>query len=65
MTNREIAKTSEFFQECCAKANVRATGRQASRFINSTGMAYKVHKKFRKPLELGQGGYYAPVEVMK
>ncbi len=58
MTNREFAKKDETFRDRCEMANVKPTGRQASRFINSTGMAFKVHKRFRKPLEPGQGGYY-------
>lgn len=40
MTNRKFAETNRHFQECCAKAEVEATMRQASKFRRGKGAAY-------------------------
>jgi len=58
-----FAKKSETFQKRCRQANVRPTGRQASRFINCKGIAWKVWQRKAKPLVPGMAGYYASVEV--
>ena len=63
MTNREFAKKDETFQKRCAFANVRATGRQASKYLMGTGMAYKVNTLKAKPLLPGMSGHFAPVGV--
>ena len=63
MTKREFAKKDETFQNRCKMANVRATGRQASKYLMSTGMAWNVRMHKAKPLLPGMGGYYKPVEV--
>lgn len=44
MTNREFSKDKEFI-ECCERANVKPTARQASKFRNQQGLAYKIGKK--------------------
>lgn len=40
MTNRTFAEKNKHFQECCVKAGVEATMRQASKFRRSKGAAY-------------------------
>ena len=42
MTNSEFAKKDEFFIECCKRAGVEPGTRQASKFRNKQGLAYKV-----------------------
>jgi len=41
-TNRNFANTDEAFNACCADANVHPTVRQASKFRNGYGAAYRV-----------------------
>jgi hypothetical protein len=40
-TNKYFAKTDTHFQEACILAEVKPTKRQASKFRNSKGIAYK------------------------
>jgi len=40
MTNRKFAETNKHFKECCLKAEVEATMRQASKFRRGIGAAY-------------------------
>ena len=40
MTNRTFAEKNKHFQECCLKAEVEATMRQASKFRRGIGAAY-------------------------
>ena len=44
MTNLEFSRTKEFI-EICKKAGVEPTQRQASKFRNKKGTAYKHHKE--------------------
>jgi len=44
MTNREFAKQDQTFKMCCEKAKVEPTVRQASKFRNRKGAAYRVLK---------------------
>lgn len=41
MTNREFANTDANFQEKCSEADIPATKRQASKFRNKKGKAFK------------------------
>ena len=40
-TNKEFAETNKIFKDMCVKAGVNATIRQASKFRNKKGSAYK------------------------
>ena len=44
MTNSEFAKTNKKFKEFCKIANVNPTTRQASKWRNQKGTAYKLFK---------------------
>jgi hypothetical protein len=41
MTNRIFAETDQYFQACCKAVEIPATKRQASRWHNKKGLAYK------------------------
>jgi hypothetical protein len=41
MTNKEFAEKDEAFKEACAKVNLPATKRQASKWRRGFGLAYK------------------------
>ena len=47
MTNKKFSE-EKYFVSCCAKAAVDATMRQASKFRNEKGSAYKVRKSVDK-----------------
>lgn len=40
-TNKVFAKESTAFKKACEKASVEATSRQASKYRNKKGVAYK------------------------
>jgi hypothetical protein len=42
MTNKAFARDDKAFQMCCEKAKVEPTARQASKFRNHKGAAYKI-----------------------
>ena len=42
MTNADMAKNDKYFHKCCKIAGVNATKRQASKFKNKKGLAYKI-----------------------
>lgn len=44
ITNAEFARTDGHFQRCCADAGVDPTSRQASKFRNQKGIAYKTNQ---------------------
>jgi hypothetical protein len=44
MTKAEFAKTDKTFQEACEKAGIKPTPRQASKWFNKKGLAYKTGK---------------------
>ena len=41
MTNQEFSDTDKSFLEACGKAKIEPTTRQASKWRNHKGMAYK------------------------
>jgi len=43
MTNKEF-KEDKHFRACCKKMDIGATKRQASKFRNKKGLAYKANK---------------------
>jgi len=45
MKNSEFAEKDEVFLKACEKADVKPTKRQASRFRNKKGMAYRFKRK--------------------
>lgn len=45
VSNQEFAKLNDSFIQCCIDANVEATPRQASKFRNKKGAAYKARVK--------------------
>ena len=45
VTNREFAKTDNHFIRCCEKAKTKPTPRQASKFRNKRGLAYRITVK--------------------
>ena len=45
MTNREFSTNNKQFREACEKANVQPTKRQASRWRQQRGSAWKVRSK--------------------
>ena len=47
MSNAEYAKTNTHFLACCEKANAKPTARQASKFRNGYGEAYKIHEAIK------------------
>lgn len=48
-TIREFARNDKKFIEACNKAKVENTRRQASKFLNKKGLAYKVMKGLVAP----------------
>lgn len=48
VTNKEFAEKDEFFKNCCGKAGVNPTVRQASKFRNGKGSAYKHRKRVKE-----------------
>ncbi len=46
MTNKEFLKDKAFL-ECCKKANIEPSKRQASKFRNKKGIAYKYHEEVK------------------
>ena len=44
MTNKEFAQKDSGFHTACEKAGIEATKRQASKFRNQKGKAYKNRK---------------------
>lgn len=42
MTNKEFATKNDLFIKCCERAGVTPTARQASKFRNYKGRAFKV-----------------------
>ena len=44
MTNEEFRKCDPVFKKACEAANIEPTSRQASRWRNKKGIAYKVSK---------------------
>lgn len=45
MTNKKFAEKDKGFREACEKAGVEPTTRQASKFRNKKGSAYKASKE--------------------
>ena len=45
-----MAANNKAFQRACVTANVRPTKRQASKYINKKGIAWKVEKGLAAPL---------------
>jgi hypothetical protein len=45
MTNKEFAETNKAFQKACENAGVKPTPRQASKYRNKKGKAWKTKKK--------------------
>ena len=45
MTNKEFAKTDDAFKKACEEAKIEPTTRQASRWRNKTGLAYKMSQE--------------------
>lgn len=43
-SNRDFAEQNKHFQKMCEKAGVPATKRQASKFRNKRGAAFRQHK---------------------
>lgn len=41
MTRAEFAKTDETFKSACEKAGIKPTTRQARKYLNKKGLAYK------------------------
>lgn len=41
VTNQHFANTNEEFQQACERANVKVTARQASKFRNGYGAAFR------------------------
>lgn len=41
VTNKQFSETNQFFQKCCEAVNLQPTSRQASKFRNKQGRAYK------------------------
>ena len=59
LTNRQFRNESTTFKDACSQARVKPTVRQASKFINSKGIAWEVaygHNGYQ-PLEKGDPGY--------
>ena len=50
LTNKQICKTSELFRKACELAGIEPTPRQASRFLNHNGKAYKFYNAAKKEL---------------
>ncbi len=48
LTNDEFANTNRRFAECCINADVKGTRRQASKFRNKKGLAYKEHLRLKQ-----------------
>ena len=44
LTNRKFAKEDEKFQEACMNAEIQPTTRQASKYRNQKGKAYKAQR---------------------
>ena len=44
MINSEFAKKNDAFRKACKKAHVEPTARQASKFRNGRGIAFKFRK---------------------
>ena len=42
MKNKEFAKSNEKFQKLCKEAKIKPTTRQASKYRNEKGKAYKI-----------------------
>lgn len=51
MTNSEFAKVAKIFREACKLGKVEPTARQASKFRNEKGTAYKF-RNYRLILDL-------------
>jgi len=49
-TNKEFAKASVLFLKACELAGIEPTTRQASRFLNHNGKAYKFYNEAKKAL---------------
>ena len=60
-SNEEFAQQDVAFKKACTLANVKATQRQASKFRNKKGMAWKVMKGLAEPLRFKMAGYI-PIE---
>jgi len=56
-SNEEFAQQDVAFNKACVLANVKATSRQASKFRNKKGMAWKVMKGLAEPLRFKMAGY--------
>lgn len=48
MTNAEFAKEDKRFIKCCEAVKVEPMTRQASKFRNRQGLAYKVGRKLAR-----------------
>ena len=47
ITNREFVEKHQNFNLCCKIAEITPTMRQASKFRNGRGLAYKVYKRMK------------------
>ena len=56
-SNEEFAQQDVAFNKACNAANVKPTARQASKFRNKKGMAWKVMKGLAEPLRFKMAGY--------
>jgi hypothetical protein len=48
MNLKQMAQDDEHFKKCCDAANVKATPRQASKFLNKKGAAWKARNRIKK-----------------
>jgi hypothetical protein len=42
LTNKDFAETNKLFRDCCAKADIDPTTRQASKWRNRKGLAFSM-----------------------
>ena len=47
MTNKEFSLNEDLFKKCCEEAGIKATSRQASKFRNGKGLAFKKKPYFK------------------
>ena len=55
-TNLKFSKTEDF-KKLCENASIKVTTRQASKFRNQKGIAYKIKNGLASQLKKGQPGY--------
>jgi hypothetical protein len=48
ITNKKFSTDDDFFKKACEKAGVEATTRQASKFRNNRGLAFKHRKQVKE-----------------